>query len=535
MERLSNLLKSIDGKGYKAYKDIAGFYNATDYNLEILNVQGDPFASPTMFEFSIKVRKVTDNLELLETKIKKTAFEDYLLRELYENLEKDGYIGEIFLLKPQDEIIKRTVISIKGEKLFIKYYLNLPAKGRNVLGNEAFEKIDKFSKKIYEYLLGFNVEKAKRQIKLFENIENLREKLKTEKVKVFIANGTIIKKEDKEIRIDSPPTLEREFVLENGFSIKGMCINEGITVITGYDFQGKSTLLEAIASGVYNHIEGSGKEFLLTDKEAVNIFAEKGRIINGLDMSSFIRGEERAKYYIEQCASSLISQTANVLEAVEVGKPLLLIDEDNSVTNFLYRDAKLKEYLQGKEHSIPFIEKMNNLYEDLGVSSIVVTSSIGAFMSCADQVLLMKDYEVLDITNSVNKSEWGDCLKESIKLTKRKLNISSNLEEFQNKKVKFKTSGMENISFGKEEINLNKNNLIIDNGQLNFIVELIKKIFSRSELHGKTLKEILDTYEERIDNEGIEEVLGVKNGSLIFARKYEVAAVINRFKKSLYV
>ena len=121
MEKLSNLLKSIDGKGYKAYKDIAGFYNATDYNLEILNVQGDPFASPTMFEFSIKVRKVTDNLELLETKIKKTAFEDYLLRELYENLEKDGYIGEIFLLKPQDEIIKRTVISIKGEKLFIKY------------------------------------------------------------------------------------------------------------------------------------------------------------------------------------------------------------------------------------------------------------------------------------------------------------------------------------------------------------------------------------------------------------------------------
>jgi Predicted ATPase of the ABC class len=86
----------------------------------------------------------------------------------------------------------------------------------------------------------------------------------------------------------------------------------------------------------------------LTDKEAVNIFAEKGRIINGLDMSSFIRGEERAKYYIEQCSSSLISQTANVLEAVEVGKPLLLIDEDNSVTNFLYRDAKLKEYLQGK-------------------------------------------------------------------------------------------------------------------------------------------------------------------------------------------
>lgn len=535
MERLSNLLKNIDGKGYKAYKDIAGLYSGLDYSLEILNVQGDPFASPTMFEFSVKVRKITDNLELLETKVKRIAFEDYLLRELYNNFEKEGHIGEIFLLKPQDEIIKRTTISIKGENLFIKYYLNLPAKGRNVLGHEAFEKIDKFSKKIYKYLLSFNVEKAKRHIKNFENVENLREKLKNERIKVFIANGTTLKKEGKEIVITSPPSLEREFVLDNGFTIKGMCIKEGITVITGYDFQGKSTILEAIADGIYNHIEGSGKEYLITDKEAVNIFAEKGRIINGLDMSSFICEKERAKHYMEQSASSLISQTANLLEAIEIGNPLLLIDEDDSVTNFLYRDTKLKEYLQGTEYSIPFIEKMNNLYEDLGISSIIVTSSIGAFMPCANQVLLMKNYEVLDITNSIQKSNWDDCLKESIKLSRRKVNVNDNWEEFQNKKIKFKTSGIESISFGKEDINLNKNNPIIDNGQLNFIVELIKKIFSRAELHGKTLKEILDTYEERIENEGIEEVLGIKNGSLIFARKYEVAAVINRFKKNLYI
>lgn len=535
MERLLNLLKNIDGKGFKAYKDISGLYNTADYSLEILSVQGDPFASPTMFEFSIKIKKMTDSIELIGNKIKRTAFEDYLLRELYGKLDKNSHTTEVFLIKPQEEILKRTAINIKNDKIFIKYYLNLPAKGRSVLGNEAYKKISIFAEKIYEYLMDFDFEGAKRHIWLYENIEKLRQKMKSEKIKVFIGNGTVIKKEGKEIVINSPQTLEQEIALDNGFSIKGMCIKEGITVITGYDFQGKSTLLEAIAKGVYNHVEGSGLEYLVTDKEAVNIFAEKGRVINGLDMSSFIRGEERVKYYIESNASSLISQTANVLEAAEVGNPFLLIDEDNSVTNFLYRDSLLKEYLDGKEQAIPFIEKMKALHNELGISSLIVTSSIGAFMPCANQVLLMKDYQVFDITNSIEKKNTEEEFKDFIKINKRKLNISSNIEEFQNKKTKFKTFGMENISFGKEEINLNKNNLIVDNGQLNFIGELIKKIFSRTELHGKTLKEILDIYEERIEKEGIEEVLGVKSGSLIVARKYEVAAVINRFKKNLYV
>ena len=80
----------------------------------------------------------------------------------------------------------------------------------------------------------------------------------------------------------------------------------------------------------------------ILDKEAVNIMAEKGRSINGLDMSSFIKGEEKVNK--ESTSSSLLCQTANLLEAIEVGTPLLLIDEDNSVTNFLYRDKFLKNY-----------------------------------------------------------------------------------------------------------------------------------------------------------------------------------------------
>lgn len=531
MERLKNLLKSIDGKGYKAYKDIAGVYETSTYNLEIMNVQGDPFASATMFEWSINTKKIIENSELYENKDKKLAFEDFILRYLYQNFENEGFLEEIYMIEPQEEILKRSVICFKGDKLFIKYYFNLPAKGRNVLGNVAYEKIEKHSSKVLEYLINLPMESAKKHIKFYESIENLREKLKEDKIKVFVGQGTVFKKEGKSEPFVSPPSLLKEYDLGNGTIVKGMGLKEGITLITGPNFHGKNTLLEGIMSGVYNRIEGSGREFLLTDKEAVNIAAEKGRCINGLDMSSFIKGEKRVEK--DNTSSSLLCQTANLLEAVEVGKPLLLIDEDNSVTNFLYRDEILKQYLKNTECFTPFIEKMKNLYENSGISSIIVTGSMG-ILPYADQILMVNESLIEDISDIFEKNSFEETLV-NLKITKRKLDITSNFDDFINKKIKIKTEGKYNISFGKEEIKLKNSNALIHNGQLNYIGELIKKIFSRNELHGKTLKEVLDIYEERIEKEGIEEVLGTKNGSLIFARKYEVAAVINRFKKSLYV
>jgi predicted ABC-class ATPase len=294
MERLKNLLTKIDGKGYKAYKDIAGEYETKDYSLEIMNVQGDPFASPTMFEWSILTKKVFDSNDLITNKDKKLAFEDFILRYLHENFKNDKILEEIFILEPQVEILKRSVVSFKGERLFIKYYFNLPARGRNVLGDEAFEKISSHGKIIYDYLKNLPLNKARSHVNFYENIENLREQLKKDKIKVFVGEGTVFEKAGKKIPFVSPKSLLKEYKLDDGKLIRGMALKEGITLITGFDFQGKSTLLKGIMSGVYNKIEGCGREFLLTDKEAVNIMAEKGRSINGLDMSSFIKGEEKA-------------------------------------------------------------------------------------------------------------------------------------------------------------------------------------------------------------------------------------------------
>lgn len=543
MERLKNLLKGIDGKGFKAYKDLLGDYEHTNFKLEILNIQGDPFASPTMFHMSLSLKKLGVRDEFYEMKFKRLAFEDFLLREIYSGLENKNLTNEVFITKPQNEIIKRSAIAIKGDNLSIKYYFNLPAKGRNVLGEISYEKIKVLSETIYNFIKDFDLEKAKIHVELNETIELLREKLKKEKIKTFIGNGSILFRENGVGKLFvSPKTLEKEFHLKNGVSVKGMCIKEGVTVVTGGLFHGKSTLLTAIKNGVYNHIAGDGKEFVITDREAVNIVAEAGRTINGVDVSYFVnnnsKNEDMKNYYTEN-ASGLLSQAASVIEAIELGASLLLVDEDSSVTNFMFRDKRLNEFFVEEDEIKPFVNIVKELHGKLDISTIVTTSSIGDFFYEADEVLLLKDCEVLHITDKVkkyvNENVMEPAYLNTLKYNKGRLNIQSVIEEYQGKKLKLKTNGTNTIALGRDEVSLSCENSIVDNGQLNFIGEIIKKIFSRAELHEKTLKEILEIYDQRIEAEGIEAVLGIKNGSLVYARKYEIASIINRIKRPLFI
>ena len=51
-EDLRRTITRIDGKGYKAYKDIKGLYAFGLYTLIIDHVQGDPFAAPSRVRVS---------------------------------------------------------------------------------------------------------------------------------------------------------------------------------------------------------------------------------------------------------------------------------------------------------------------------------------------------------------------------------------------------------------------------------------------------------------------------------------------------
>jgi predicted ABC-class ATPase len=324
-----------------------------------------------------------------------------------------------------------------------------------------------------------------------------------------------------------------------------MALKEGVTIITGGGFHGKSTLLNAIEKAIYNHISGDGREFCITNTDAVKIRAEDGRSVNKVDISSFIGnlpyGKDTKSFSTEN-ASGSTSQASNIVEAIELGSKLLLIDEDTSATNFMVRDKKVQELItKDKEPITPFISKVSALYKKNRVSSIVVVGGLGDFFDVANKVLMLDNYKVLDITKRAKeialkyKDEELTYSNSKVDVKNRRLNVSETIKVFNTKKVKLKNKDLDELIIGKDEINLRSVEQLVEFGQVNFIGELIRKIFTRRDLDKYTLRDILETYENRLKDESIEEMIGSKSGKLVYTRKYEVGAAINRIRKDLFI
>ena len=250
-------------------------------------------------------------------------------------------------------------------------------------------------------------------VHLAEDQEALRARLREEGLVAFVANGAVLPRRsgvsDKPLAgavpFASPAELERSFDLPHAGRISGMAVPRGITLIVGGGYHGKSTLLEALQSGVYNHIAGDGREFVLADDTAVKLRAEDGRCIRNVDITLFINdlpnGKDTAAFSTEN-ASGSTSQAAGVVEGMEAGCRLFLIDEDTSATNFMVRDEFMQQVIsREKEPITPFLERARGLYEQAGASTILVAGSSGAFFHIADRVIQMDCYRPVDITERV--------------------------------------------------------------------------------------------------------------------------------------
>ncbi|GHU37057.1 hypothetical protein FACS1894105_08470 [Clostridia bacterium] len=219
----------------------------------------------------------------------------------------------------------------------------------------------------------------------------------------FIANGSILPREKNTelpmknaLPFKSTPGDEIEVA-----GVRGMGIRRGVTVITGGGYSGKSTLLNAVSAGIYNHTTCDGRELCISDDTAVTITAEDGRAISALNISPFIkwlpRGDTRG--FSTEHASGSTSQAANIIEAIDCGSTLLLIDEDRSATNFMIRDALMKELIK-KEPITPFTDRVREIAAN-GVSTILVIGGSGEYLSVADKVYMMEDFVIGDVTERV--------------------------------------------------------------------------------------------------------------------------------------
>lgn len=553
-------LNRIDGRSYRLYKDLEGQYDFQDYILSIDHVQGDPFAAPSRIRITVNQKTAKFPKELIDNKSRNIAVSDYLTREFYFNINKfsekifgSGKSGLIAISKCPQEILERTSIIIDDDKVEARFYVGFPARGRSVLSNELVKILYNVIPNIVEKTLiyeNINKEKLKARVKLVEDQEYIRSELVKRELIAFIANGSMLPRESgvstkplKEGKtFVSPKELEVEFNTQTRGIIKGMGIKKGVTLIVGGGYHGKSTLLKALELGVYNHIEGDGREFVITNESALKVRAEDGRCVTKTDISLFIDNLPNGKNTVEfntENASGSTSQAANIIEGIESGTKVFLMDEDTSATNFMMRDDLMQKLVsKDKEPITPFIEVVRALYEQKGISTIIVVGSCGDFFDVADCVIQMDNYDTKDVTKQAKDIRKGNIIKR-INENNLKIDISFNRVvkagniKAGEKGIKIKTIGLDTIIINREEINLSSVEQIVDNEQLNTIGTIMKWAESNIMNKGLSLKEMIDNIIWEIEKNGLISIERAKggSGSLAMLRKQEIMAAYNRYRK----
>ncbi|SEN52622.1 Predicted ATPase of the ABC class [Lihuaxuella thermophila] len=310
----------------------------------------------------------------------------------------------------------------------------------------------------------------------------------------------------------------------------------------GGGYHGKSTLLKAIERGVYDHIERDGREYVLTDPDAVKVRAEDGRRVEKVNISPFINnlpfGRSTESFSTED-ASGSTSQAANIMENLEMGCSCLLIDEDTSATNFMIRDARMQALVsKGKEPITPFIDKVRQLYEQKNVSTILVLGGSGDYFDIADRVILMDHYLPYDVTAEAKRIAQTHTLgrqpeggKHFGEITPRRP-LSKGLNARKGNKEKADAKGLHTIMFGTVQLDLSALEQLVDPSQTRAIALMLKKFgemadgqYCLSELVGKLYSEI---GERGLDI--ISPFYGQHPGDLALPRKYELAGALNRLR-----
>lgn len=566
-EELQRELRSINRKSYPAYKGLKGAYQFPDYQLFIEHVQGDPFAAPSALRIFVPHSKAKFPERYYWDKCSKVALQDALLRRFAEISAKfcyqakgSGKSGVIQVSHCGQEVLERTACEITKEGIHIRFFVGFPANGRTINSGELEKILFVYLPKCVEMSLYHRKvpeRETEQVICLKEDQRVIREELKKRGLIAFVANGSILPRQSGNsdlpmkdaVPFQSPKSMEITIQLRHRGSITGMGIRKGITLIAGGGYHGKSTLLEALEKGVYDHIAGDGREFVITDDTAWKLRAEDGRKIKDVDISLFINhlpNGRNTRRFSTLDASGSTSQAANIIEAIEAKSQVLLIDEDTSATNFMVRDELMQRVIQkDKEPITPFLERARDLYEKAGISTILVVGSCGSYFYIADQIIQMDNYCPVDITEKTRKllKEYKkpDCEAKGFALPSEKRIISFGSSVVRRKNYrgtgmveeheKLKVMGRESLMLGKEQLDLRYLEQLADREQTQTLGYLLK--YAKEQYSGKTtdLTALMESLIRKLEKEGIGSVSGQKEipAGMAMPRRQEIYACFNRF------
>ncbi|TET45751.1 ATPase [candidate division TA06 bacterium] len=564
MESLQRKLRRIDGRGYKAYKEIRGVYQFQGYTLFVDHVQGDPFAAPSRVRVRVKQQVAKFSPELFKNRSRRIGVEDYLVRAFSNAIDAvarghrgSGKSGMVSIASCGQEILERSAVVVNGEFVEVRFLVGLPARGRMVLGKQAeevfFQEIPLI---VSRSLLHENTDRDRlsRQVDVCEDADFIRSSLVEKGYVCFIANDSILPRKtgiddrpmnlSKAVPILSPESLSMTFDRPNSGTITGMAIPEGVTLIVGGGYHGKSTLLRAIERGVYNHILEDGREFAITDVNTVKVRAEDGRRVEKVDISAFLANLPTGidtRSFSSDDASGSTSQAASIVEGMEVGAKLLLMDEDTCATNFMIRDRRMQELIsKDKEPITPFLDRVRELYSQFGVSSILVLGGSGDYFDVADTVISMDTYQPRDVTSEAKEiaARYGTQRAREVGNSFSKITQRAPLRHSFNprrgkREVKIDTKSMNEISFGTTRIDLLCVEQLVDVGQARAIGDAIHYMSRKYADGSHSMLEIVEMVSRDIEKSGLDVLSPFRDevyGDYALPRKFEIAAAINRMR-----
>ena len=550
---LARTLTAIDSRSYGAYKQLRGSYDLGVCRLVVDHVQVDPYAPPSLMRVIVDRADADLPEDLLSDHRGRVATTDFLARAV---VRAAAELGEgVSTGAPGQEVLERTSVALTAEGVEARLAVPLPAAGRRIRGRAAARLLTEHLPRLAEAALlhaSLDASALRDHVTLRRDQEALRDQLAARGLVAFVGDGAILPRragdsdlplQDGAVPFESPDSLRVWFDLPSGRRITGMGVPDGVTVIVGGGYHGKSTLLRALAKGVYPHRSGDGREWVITRNDAAAIRAEDGRAVTGVDISPFLTGlpsgaDTRA--FSTTNASGSTSQAASLIEAVDAGASALLIDEDTSATNMMFRDERMRALVPVEREPItPLVDRVRPLLTERGVSTVLVAGGSAAFLDVADHVIALDECIPRDVTaraRALAKERPPVPAADVFVAAHPRVPAPGTLRP-PGKKKPAAARGRDTIRIGTEHIDLAALSQLVDAAQAHAIAHALDRLAELLDQPGPdgaplSLEQAIAALCERIEAEGLDVLSPHRGhpGHLARPRPLELHAAVNRYR-----
>ena len=556
---LARDLHRIDGRPYGHYRDLRGRRYALDSGaLTFEHVQGDPFAAPSRLRVDIPAALLRLPAWARNGADARRATADFLQRTLRPALATaaggagSGRSGLLEIAAAGQEVLERTGVAVGAEgAVRVRMNAGLPAAGRRILGRAAAElltrRLDGALRRVAERL---DLDALREHVHAVEDQVALRGQLGERGLVAFLADGSILPRRSGAdprplggaLPLQAPAALAVELQAPHAGTVRGLGIRAGVTLIAGGGYHGKSTLLQAVALGVYDHLPGDGRERCVSAAELVTVRAEDGRSVRGACLTPFIGalplGRDTGCFDTDD-ASGSTSQAAAIVEALEAGATGLLIDEDTAATNFMIRDARMRRLVPGADEPItPFIDRVRQLWRERSVSSVLVVGGAGDYLDVADRVIRMDAYQPRDVTAQARDVAAARPLGDAAPRAPGpwppappRIPLTESLDPRRGRRPeRVRAVRTRTIEFGQEEIDVSLLYQLVDAAQCRMIGDLLLRL-ARGLCDGsRDLPGLLAALDADLTGHGLEALAAPGFGDRARPRHFEVAAALNRLR-----